>query len=341
MGEQAKLDIKGKEKEIVREVLQAFEETTGREAICVTTGRTGQKGHDAEIRLDGEGPLAVAVKLTLTPATLGNAAAQIARFNRPALLVTRYVTPQLAARLKDMKVQFLDTAGNAFIQNRKMLIYITGQKPKGATRPERTIRAFRAPGLRVIFALLCLPDLVKAPYRQIATHADVALATVGWTLKDLQLLGYFRPTKRRGGVLQKRDQLVDAWAEAYPQQLRPRLKPRRYNVADFDWWRKEDFDRLDMQLGGEPAAALLTRNLRPEIVTVYGDKQFPVLARKIHPVKDNQGNLEVLERFWNFAPPPVNHYQVVPPLLVYADLLGTGDARNLEAAEAIRERFLV
>jgi hypothetical protein len=31
---------------------------------------------------------------------------------------------------------------------------------------------------------------------------------------------------------------------------------------------------------------------------------------------------------------------LVPPLLVYADLLATGDARNLETAALIRERYL-
>ena len=50
--------------------------------------------------------------------------------------------------------------------------------------------------------------------------------------------------------------------------------------------------RLDMWLGGEPAAAVLTKHLRPEITTLYGGEQFAILARKIQPVKDEHGNLE-------------------------------------------------
>ncbi len=92
----------------------------------------------------------------------------------------------------------------------------------------------------------------------------------------------------------------------------------------------------------DPAAALLTQHLRPEIITVYGDTHFEALARKIHPVKDEHGNLEVLQKFWNFKPAAENvkNYPVVPPLLIYADLVATGDARNLETAKMIRERFL-
>lgn len=88
-----------------------------------------------------------------------------------------------------------------------------------------------------------------------------------------------------------------------------------------------------MRLAGEPAAAIVTGHLRPEIVTVYGDTGFAALARKIRPSKDKHGNLEALQKFWAFEvaqddqQPPL-----VPPLLVYADLIATADARNRETA---------
>ena len=40
--------------------------------------------------------------------------------------------------------------------------------------------------------------------------------------------------------------------------------------------------------------------------------------------------MEVLKRFWKFEPEVPG---MVPAILVYADLLATGDARCLEAAE--------
>ncbi len=329
--------------QILRDALGAFEATTARTATIVATELQLPQGvADAEVLLDAEQRLIVEVKRTLTPTTLGPALAQLKRFGRPGMLVTRYVTPPMAERLKHLDTAFLDTAGNAYVRTPKMLIYVEGRKPQQPAQVERTVRAFRPTGLKVIFALLCVPELATAPYRTIAAQAGVALGTVGWTFYDLRRLGYFPPTRPKGGLIEKRDRLIDAWVEAYPQQLRPRLRPRRFRVKELDWWKTDELTRLDMWLGQEPAAALLTRHLRPEIITVYGDTHFDTLARKIHPVKDDHGNLEVLQKFWNFKPATegVEDYPVVPPLLIYADLVATGDARNLETAKMIREKYL-
>jgi hypothetical protein len=51
---------------------------------------------------------------------------------------------------------------------------------------------------------------------------------------------------------------------------------------------------------------------------------------------DPKGEIEVLETFWDF-PPTDNRPDVVPPLLVYADLLATMDPRNHETARIIHE----
>jgi hypothetical protein len=243
--------------------------------------------------------------------------------------------------LKALDVAFLDTAGNAYINTPKQFVYVTGRKPQAPAPREKRVRALRTTGLKVIFALLCRPDLVNAPYRDIAAAAGVALGTVGWVFYDLRRLGYITETKANGRVYADRGGLIDKWVEAYAHQLRPAIKPQRYRVADADWWKKENLAKFDMWLGGEPAAAVLTKYLRPEVVTVYGDTQFAALARKVKAVKDEYGNLEVLQKFWDFELPQVDkQHPLVPPLLVYADLVATGDARNIETAQLVREQFL-
>ena len=64
---------------------------------------------------------------------------------------------------------------------------------------------------------------------------------------------------------------------------------------------------------------------------------MPELPRKVRAIKDEHGNLEVLQKFWAFELPKAD---TQPPLLVYADLIATGDAMNIETAQIIRERFL-
>jgi hypothetical protein len=327
---------------ILREALEAFEAVTAMPATAVKEHvRLPQGVADAVLELAGGKKLVVEVKRTLTPATLGQAAAQLARFRKPGVLVTGYVTPPMAERLKELDVAFIDTVGNAYLRLPNLLIYVTGRKPHAPAPRETRVRALRPTGLKVIFALLCRPDLVNGPYRDIAQAAGVALGTVNWVFYDLRRLGHVRETKARGRIFENRPGLIDKWVEGYARELRPKLKPRRYRVANPDWWKTEDLAALEMWLGGEPAAAILTKHLRPEIITIYGDAHFATLAKTVRALKDGYGNLDVLQKFWNFEIPRFDkRYPIVPPLLAYADLVATADARNLETAQIIRERFL-
>jgi len=328
------------ERQVLEGALRAFAEVTGVAATIGKTPKALQEQVDAVVRVGGT-TLPVEIKRQVTPATIGAVLAQLERLKEPGLLVTTYVTPPMAERLRRQEVPFLDTAGNAYLQTGDKFFFITGRKPPTPTHRERPMRVFRATGLRIVFALLCVPELVAAPYRQIAGAAGVALGSVNIIVNELAQLGFLQTGKTRGRVLVERERLLDAWAEAYARELRPRLKPRRYRVDTPEWWKEAELDRYDLWLGGEPAAALLTKYLRPELVTIYGGAGFKELAARIRPVKDDHGNLELLEPFWQFDfPQPVPGYRLTPPLLVYADLLVTGDARNLETAAMIRERYL-
>jgi len=300
---------------------------------------------DAEIRLGDGPPLMAEIKKTLQPATLGAALANLKRFNCPGILITEYVTPQMAEKLKEMDIPFLDVAGNAYLKTPNTFVYITGRKKPEELTTQRHNRAFRAAGLKVIFTLLTLKTQLKAPTREIAYNAGVANGTVGNILKDLGQLGFVYRSKNKDLVLENRDKLIDNWVDAYPRELRPQLKVQRFQIQHPDWWKEFTYDRWQqnqMWLGGEPAAALLTQYLYPETITVYGRPDFRKLAQVVQqPVRDEHGNFELLEPFWNFETEILNKEQrICPPLLIYADLVVTGDARHLDAANLIREKYL-
>jgi len=339
------MNTRDPENRLLHEALAAYENVTATAATVIQTPLyvAGEKA-EAEIKLGNMPPLIAEVKATIRPATLWNTVTQLKRFHRPAVLVTRYVTPQLAEKLKEKDIPFIDTAGNIYLHNDNTFIYVTGRKLKIKPQ-ERTVRAFRAKGLKVIFALLCRPDLVNAPYREIADKAGVALGTVTNIVKDLEQLGYLYRSRKKGRLLENKNKLIEQWVEAYPQELRPQLKPRRFKVIQTDWWKElehEQWQKLNIWLGGEAAAAVITRYLYPEFVTVYGRPDFTKLAQIIQPAKDEHGNFELLEPFWNFEPDQIETTQrLCPPLLIYADLMTTGDARQLDAANIIREKYLV
>ena len=134
---------------------------------------------------------AAEVKRQLRPATLGTVIHQVAAHGDHALLVSDHVTPPLADQLRAKGVQFIDAAGNAFLNAPPLLIWVKGEKPAERLTPPRDRgRAFAATGLQVVFALLCNPDATNLPYREIARLAGVAHGTVGWVIPELQELGF-------------------------------------------------------------------------------------------------------------------------------------------------------
>jgi hypothetical protein len=196
--------------------------------------------------------------------------------------------------------------------------------------------------LKAVFALLCRPDLINAPYRDIKQAAGIALGAVGWVFFDLNARGYTTGGKGKGDRrILERQRLIDEWVTNYPIKLRPKLNPKRFHAPDPAWWHPVDITQYNAQWGGEVAADKLTGHLKPNTVTIY---MRPENARQNltklvvdHKLRaDPKGEIEVLETFWDF-PPTDNRPDVVPPLLVYADLLATMDPRNHETARIIHE----
>lgn len=53
------------------------------------------------------------------------------------LLATEYVPPEAAIRLHNNGIQFIDTVGNAFINQPPVFIFVKGNKPERKRRPSR------------------------------------------------------------------------------------------------------------------------------------------------------------------------------------------------------------
>jgi hypothetical protein len=331
------------ERELLKGALGALEEATGTTAHIVDWEHKFPEGQaDAVLELiKGHNKVRyiAEVKLTLPPAAIGHVVAQMHRFTKPGLLITRYITPPMAERLKRLDVAFIDTAGNAYINTPKLFVYVTGRKAPEKEDNAHRVKAFRPTGLQVIFTLLCLPEMIKAPYRDIAKAADVALGTVGWVMYDLKRLNYLAERGKLGRKLLNTHALLNAWVTAYAQQLRPKLYVGRYRAPQPDWWKNVDWKKYDTFLGGEPAAARLTQHLKPEKITLYAPGDVNDFLIKHRLKKDPDGNIEVLKTFWHFDY-PWNHPQLAPPLLVYADLMATADERNIETGKLIYEKYL-
>jgi hypothetical protein len=316
--------------QILEEALKAFEGVTG------WPGRPC--GDNRQVQLGPLGPLTLRWAGEVRPKDVERLAKAV---KRSELVLAKRVTPQAAEALRERDIPFLDTLGNVYLAADDHFVFVKGQQPAARdSGPEgvRSASAFRPKGLRVVFALLCQRDLLDASYRDLANYAAVSVGTVSHAVQDLKRLGYIRFSGNKR-LWERPDDLLDDWVAAYQRELRPRLSPQRYRVKAGMWWQGLPLEALGFRLGGEAGAAELTGYLVPDTVTLYGSGDIKALAGEIQPVKDETGNLEVLESFWG-QDLARDWGHCVHPVLVYADLMAANSDRLREVAETIREKWL-
>lgn len=282
-----------------------------------------------------------------TPATLGailaQANAQAMAHGKAVILVTDYVTPPVADLLRGAQQQFIDLAGNAYLEAPGWLVFIVGRKPLRTGAPVHAAKGTTPAGMKVAFALLCDQGLVDMPYRAIAQAAGVALGAVPGILADMRETGqiWVVGKVRR---LQANKRMLDHWAMVYARTLRPKTLMATYTTEHFRDWEKWTLDPGQVKWGAEPAAALLTHHLRPGVLTLYTEK-LPVklmIDQRLKPVHTPVyvALVEVRKPFWGPTLAAGPREDTVPPVLIYADLLATGDARCIETAQKVYDDYL-
>lgn len=271
-------------------------------------------------------------------ATIGLVKEELAHLDRGVypLLVAPYITRALAEHCRALHLPFIDTAGNAYLDAQGLTVYVTGEPRPDTTRNDPHYRAYTTVGMKVVFALLCKPDLVDATHRTLAAAAQVALGTIGPVIKDLENRGYI--VQRDKKTLANKKKLMEEWVARFPDTLRPKLFKHRYQ-ADTNRLLALNLHAQHAFWGAEVAAQQLTRYLKPELFTIYLNDDGKPLLNDARMRLDPKGNTELLKAFWNFPGDPA-HPDLVPPLLAYADLMATQDGRNLETARLLYEQFL-
>lgn len=334
---------------ILKDALSKLRENTGlvAEVVDFEVGALdqavdGEHYQDAVIKIqwnDQEYQFVVEIKNIITRAILGVTVHQFnrMRLKEKGMLIAKYVNPIIAEELKKSDVSFIDAVGNAYINKPPLFIYLKGNRPVD-NMPDYA-RTFRPTGLQIIFALLCNPGLENKPYRYIAKKADVALGTVGEMMDDLKKTGYLIHMGNRLRRLIRKNDLLNRWVTAYPEKLRRKKMIGHYTADDGEWWKNAKLIEDNVLWGGEVAAYLMTEHLKPQTITLYTKKPIAkfLLTNKLMENKD--GDTEILEIFWNFGPNHL-HDNLVPPLLVYTDLMASGDARNIETARIIYDKKL-
>ena len=179
----------------------------------------------------------------------------------------------------------------------------------------------------------------------------MALGTVGWVingLKDADLI--VDKGKGKGRQIANYRKLLDRWVEAWPEKLKPKYLLGAFAADDPYWWNAVELGKLGGYWGGETAAAKYTDYLKPKIATVYlpEEKRAQLmrdarLRKATDGTGDTAGTVLIYRPFWpkEFTALYAKEERgLVHPILVYADLIATGDPRNMEVARRLYDEYI-
>lgn len=276
------------------------------------------------------------VKAQINNVILSNIILRASKAPEKTLVVSNYIAPVHANKLRELKISYLDAAGNAFLKQPGLFILIAGRKSQ-ITKKEKPSGMLRPAGVKLLLALLTESKLENTDYRTLAADTGIARSTIGELMSDLEKSGYLikRSDQR---ILVRKPELIRRWTEAYAERFRVKLKPVRFRSTKFSnrWWEEVDLSEYKSFWGGETGGAKLTNHLKPQTATIYSDSLLPRLQLKYGLVRDERGEIEILKKFWTHG----EIGNVAPPLVVYADLMAIGDERNIETAEMLYDRYL-
>ncbi len=258
----------------------------------------------------------------------------------PTLIIAKYIASDVAFELRENGINYLDSAGNCFIKQQELFLYIVGQKVHKKEKTNQA-KAFQEAGIKIIFNLLNNPDNLNLSYRELAEFAGVSIGSVSNVMNELEEQNFIFKTKLKR-VLKNKPTLLERWVVAYQDVLRPRLVKKQMRFIKPDTtqnWRGLNLDNDEgiTLWGSEPAAALLTNHLVPEKFSIYTTQSWQNLGHEIGLVPDLNGKVEVLQIFWKQEH---TNRLTTPPLLIYADLIASGFSRNAETAKIILENEL-
>ena len=296
----------------------------------------------------------VEIKPTVTPAGLPHLLQQLARYGQgrkaKPLLLTNYISANLAERLIEAGVNFADTAGNVYLNwPGKLHIQIQGKKPAQIFEA-KSERLTQPSGLRILFALLTQPSADWGTYRDIAKAAGVALGSIAVVMRELKVKGYLVEERRDEWRLTQKRKLLDIWVEGYGARLRPSLLIGRYQPSEDHLERT--LQALQSELGSKKnswtltggfAAEVLTHHYRGEQLVCYAQEWPLEIPRRLKWLLAERGPVTVLR---TFSPLVACHLQsqaaqpIAHPLLVYAELIFQGGERELETANILYDKYL-
>ncbi len=256
----------------------------------------------------------------------------------PQVWYADFISPQRAGHLRAAGLHYVDAVGNVHLHLPPIILDVQGKRPtrrsKAMEARDSEVRVWRGPALRLLFQLLCDPGLAERPQREVARTTGCAQGTVLHLFRDLEVLGNLVTLGKRARRFVPDRTLRDRWIAEFGQQLRPKLLLGRFGIEKRDRW--DALSPLDHGAlwAAESAAQKLGADLVPGVQTLYVPEVRASLLKSAGLRASDTGPIALRRIFWNI-PAPGSLPDLVPDLLVAADLMATRDGRCQAAARSI------
>ncbi len=262
------------------------------------------------------------------------------------LLVSHYISPKLAAQLKRQGIEYVDCAGNLYLNRMPLYIEIGGQKH--APKPPGADRLFRTAGLKLVYLFLRNKLALHATYRMLADDAGIALGAIGSLIGELEKRGNIYLDEQSERQLHAIEELLQRWQLGYLETLRPKLTLQRcslapgYSISQLPERIRQMADGKQILIGGELGASLLISGFQPECAVFYLPPELQLkLMLQLNLSPDPAGNITLLQSFgrqcsWTGWQP--EGLTLADPLLTFAELAGS--ATDL-VAQKLYNQYLV
>jgi hypothetical protein len=326
------------ELEIINRALDNLKKTTGIQAVWTDGEQYGGDG-GLDLFIDNrEHKYLIEAKKEFRPFHLP-AIYKMAEKGIQVMVIAEKIFPKVKEALRQHKIAYLEANGNLFVCDGGAYIWTDTNKPVSGEKIKED-RAFAKGGLKLIFQILLDKEWLEKPYRQIAETFGMGIGNITNIFRGLKQEGFLLATGKNKYRLVNKKELLQKWMIAYDKKLKPAIKIGAYRFlveADFKEWKKLPLQKEKTCWGGEPAGDLLTGYLKPKILTLYTNETQTELIKNYRLVPDQLGQLQIFQKFWLDTE---KKGEVIPPLLVYADLIATGDQRCLETAQKIYDELL-
>lgn len=262
---------------------------------------------------------------------------------KPLLVAAKYITPKAKNQLKENKINYLDSYGNAYIEIPQLKVYTERGNGKPVT-PDTT-KVFTQAGAQLIFQLLNRPEEVNETVRRLAHISKISVGSVSKIMNGLLDEGFLvHWNNDKKYQLIRKEELLDRWIPILNEKVLPNYKIGKYSFTgnSENQWQTRGL-RPNVWWAGEPGAALLTDYLHPEKYSLFTTLSKQEIMTKLKLVRDLTGKITLYSPFWGdtstisiINPDDINKANnKVNPLIIYAQLIHSGEPRNIEIAQII------